>query len=109
MTFGVFRNEHGKAEFAIQVVRDTKNMTWTPEKRFVSNHSTDTTHHRLLTDSMNRPEHSVHEGLEPRPLFYNPVLTMLARAIADQAFRDYSTMEELLAIEPPEDEIYHLR
>jgi len=109
MTFGVFRNEHRKAEFAIQVVRDAKNMTWTPEKRFVSNHSTDSTHHRLLTDSMNRPEHSVHEGLEPRPLFCNPVLTMLARAIADHAFRDYSTMEELLAIEPPENEMYHLR
>lgn len=109
MTFGVFRNEHGKAEFAIQVVRDAKNMTWTPEKRFVSNRSTDSTHHRLLTNSMNRPEHSVHEGLKPRPLFCNPVLTMLARAIADHAFRDYSTMEELLAIEPPEDEMYHLR
>ncbi|KAL2050086.1 hypothetical protein ABVK25_009696 [Lepraria finkii] len=88
MTFGVFRNEHGKAEFAIQVVRDAKNMTWTPEKR---------------------PEHSVHEGLEPRPLFCNPVLTMLARAIADNAFRDYSTMEELFDIEPPEDKMYHLR
>lgn len=109
MTFGVFRNEHGKAEFAIQVVRDEKNVTLTPEQRFVSNHSTDSTHHRLLTDSMNRPENSVHEGLEPRPLFCNPVLTMLARAIADHAFRDYSTMEELLAIEPPEDEMYHLR
>jgi hypothetical protein len=36
MTFGVFRNEHGKAEFAIQVVRDAKNMTLTPEKRFAS-------------------------------------------------------------------------
>ncbi|KAL2041983.1 hypothetical protein N7G274_005171 [Stereocaulon virgatum] len=88
MTFGVFRNERGEAEFAIQVVRDAKNMTLTPEKR---------------------PEHSVHEGLEPRPLFCNPVLTMLARAIADNAFRDYSTMEELLEIEPPENEMYHLR
>ena len=58
---------------------------------------------------MNRPEHSVHEGLEPRLLFYNPVLTMLARAIADYVFRDYSTIEELLEIEPPDDEIYHLR
>jgi len=34
---------------------------------------------------------------------------MLARAIADYVFRDYSTIEELLEIEPPEDEIYHLR
>lgn len=34
---------------------------------------------------------------------------MLARAIADNIFRDYSTIEELLDIEPPEDEIYYLR
>ena len=34
---------------------------------------------------------------------------MLARAIADDAFRDYSTMEELLDIEPPENEMYHLQ
>lgn len=63
----------------------------------------------LTADLMSRPEHSVHEGLEPRPLFCNPVLTMSARAIADNAFRDYSTMEELLEIEPPENEMYHLR
>ena len=34
---------------------------------------------------------------------------MLARAIADYAFRDYSIIEELLAIEPPEDKIYYFR
>jgi len=34
---------------------------------------------------------------------------MLARAIADYVFRDYSNIEELLEIEPPEDEIYYLR
>ena len=33
---------------------------------------------------------------------------MLARAIADKAFRDYR-VEELLDIEPPEDEMYYLR
>ena len=33
MIFGVFRNEHGKAEFAVQVKRDAKNMTNTPDKR----------------------------------------------------------------------------
>lgn len=42
-------------------------------------------------------------------MFCNPVLTMLARAITDHAFRDYSTMDELLEIEPPEDEMYRLR
>ena len=33
ITFGVFCNEHEKAEFAMQVVRDAKGMTFMPEKR----------------------------------------------------------------------------
>ena len=28
--FGVFRNEHGKAEFAMQVVKDARGTTFTP-------------------------------------------------------------------------------
>jgi hypothetical protein len=32
----VFRNEHGKAEFAMQVVKDAKGMTFTPDKRWDS-------------------------------------------------------------------------
>jgi hypothetical protein len=31
---GLFRNEHGKAEFAKQVVKDAKGMTFTPDKRY---------------------------------------------------------------------------
>ncbi len=34
---------------------------------------------------------------------------MLARAITDGAFKDYSTAEELLEIEPPDEEMYHLQ
>ena len=30
----MFRNEHGNAEFAIQLVRDAKGMTHTPDKRY---------------------------------------------------------------------------
>lgn len=33
VTFVVFRNEHGEAEFAMQVVKDAKGMTFTPDKR----------------------------------------------------------------------------
>jgi hypothetical protein len=33
ITFGLFRNKHGKAEFAMQVVKDAKGMTFTPDKR----------------------------------------------------------------------------
>jgi len=58
---------------------------------------------------MNRPEHFVHQGLQPGRLMCTPVLTLLARAIADNAFKDYSTMEELLAIEPSKDEMYCLQ
>ena len=50
----------------------------------------------------------MHEGLEPRPLFFNPVFTMLARAVADNAFKDYGTWEELLELEPLDEEMHHL-
>jgi hypothetical protein len=30
----MFRNKHGNAEFAIQLVRDAKGMTHTPDKRY---------------------------------------------------------------------------
>jgi len=33
IAFGVFRNEQGKAEFAMQVVKDAKGMTFTPGRR----------------------------------------------------------------------------
>jgi hypothetical protein len=35
ISFGVFKNERGKAEFAIQVVKEAKGMTNTPGKRLV--------------------------------------------------------------------------
>jgi hypothetical protein len=33
ITFRLFRNKHGKAEFAMQVVKDAKGMTFIPDKR----------------------------------------------------------------------------
>jgi len=57
---------------------------------------------------MGRPEHSLHEGLEPRPLFWNPILTHLATFTGKGAFRDYKTVDELLDIEPPEEEMLWL-
>lgn len=88
VTFAVFRNEHRNAEFAVQVVRDAKNMTTTPDKR---------------------PEHSLYEGLVPMPLICNSMLPILAMLIAAKAFRDYDTIEELLDIVPPEEEMLHLQ
>ncbi|KAM0800516.1 hypothetical protein BDR22DRAFT_889228 [Usnea florida] len=36
LKFGVFRNEHGNAKFAMQVVKDTKGMTFTPNRVYTS-------------------------------------------------------------------------
>ena len=35
ISFGVFQNEHGVTEFAMQVMKDVKGMTFTPGKRSV--------------------------------------------------------------------------
>src|SRR5438552_3951063 len=45
-----------------------------------------------------------------QPLFANPVLPLLTIALADGAFQDYRTFEEIEAIPPPADRsLYHLR
>ncbi|KAL6240235.1 hypothetical protein RBB50_012872 [Rhinocladiella similis] len=86
--FIVFRNEHGKPEFAAQLTRDAKGMTWTPDKR---------------------PEQAIHEGSEPRPFLLNPILPKLAMCLARGAFRDYKTIDDVFNIPaPPEKEVYQL-
>ena len=55
-----------------------------------------------------RPEHSLHEGLEPRPPFWNPILTHLAMFTSKGASRNYKTVDKLLDIEPPEEEMFRL-
>ena len=43
------------------------------------------------------------------PLFANPVLPLFAIALADRAFQDYATFEEIETILPPADgSLYHL-
>ncbi|KAF2007873.1 hypothetical protein P154DRAFT_568700 [Amniculicola lignicola CBS 123094] len=81
--FAVFRNKCGNIEFAVQLRRDAKCMTFTPDKR---------------------PEHALHEGVETRPLFCNPMLVIVAMCMARNAFRDYKSIDEVLALEPPQDE-----
>ncbi|KAL8936221.1 MAG: hypothetical protein Q9216_005048 [Gyalolechia sp. 2 TL-2023] len=50
----------------------------------------------------------MYEDMEP--LFANPVLPLLAIALADRAFQDDATFEELEAIPPPADgSLHHLR
>jgi Protein of unknown function (DUF3435) len=48
------------------------------------------------------------EGRQPELLCFNPILFALSRLVADRAFRDYSTFEQLLQIEPPEKEAIQL-
>jgi hypothetical protein len=53
---------------------------------------------------------TIHEGLEERPLFCNPILTNLAIFVAKGAFRDSETIEQLLALKPSnEEETFLLR
>jgi len=50
----------------------------------------------------------MYEDMEP--LFANPVLPLLAIALADHAFQDYASFEEIEAIPPPADgSLHHLR
>jgi hypothetical protein len=42
-----------------------------------------------------------------QPLYANPILPFLAVAIADNAFQDYDTVEEIFAIPPPFDGTLH--
>ena len=61
-----------------------------------------------VRSSLLRPKHGMYEDMEP--LFANPVLPLLAIALADQAFQDYGTFEEIKSIPPPEDgSLHHLR
>ncbi|KAH0541585.1 hypothetical protein FGG08_003933 [Glutinoglossum americanum] len=84
--FAIFKNERGEAELAIRAIRDAKGMTNTPHKR---------------------PQHAMYEDMTP--LFANPVLPVLAIALADGVFKDYTTFEEIFAIPPPADgSLHHL-
>ena len=58
----------------------------------------------LLTKSLNdcRPKHPLYERLQPTPpLFANGVLFLLSIILSADAFRDYHTIEEVLAARPP--------
>lgn len=47
----------------------------------------------------------MYEDMEP--LFANPVLPLLTIALADEAFQDYATFDEIKAIPPPLDGSSH--
>ncbi|KAI9773400.1 MAG: hypothetical protein M1840_007615 [Geoglossum simile] len=61
----------------------------------------------MSTTPLKRPMHAIYEKTDT--LLVNPVLFLLAIALADNAFRDYCTLEEILAIEPPtDDNFFHV-
>jgi len=75
------RDEHGK-----KVVQDTRDMTFVPDTMCIFGICLE---HNKVRD---KPKHSLHKCLEPRPLFCNHVLTTLScfmAKIAGRAFIDY--------------------
>lgn len=67
IAFELFQNENREAGFAIHVVKDAKGMTFMPNKRLVI--VLDLLSHHSVKLIIGKPKHSLHEGLEPRPLF----------------------------------------
>lgn len=59
--------------------------------------------------SNKKPEHALYESLGPMPLICNAMFPILAILIAAKTFRDYNTIEDLLALEPSEGEMVHLQ
>ncbi|KAG9242200.1 hypothetical protein BJ878DRAFT_544482 [Calycina marina] len=87
MNFVVIRNEQGEAETAICPIRDAKGMSLTPQ---------------------GRPQHGMYEDMET--LFACVMLPALVIALANDAFQDCHSEEEILAIPPPlAGTVHHLR
>ncbi|KAF1953125.1 hypothetical protein CC80DRAFT_551828 [Byssothecium circinans] len=79
--FICFWNKYGKPEFAVQRTKDAKNFSRVAQSK--------------------KPKNSIAEGCEEAPLLTNSLLFTLARLLSKGAFRDYSTIEDLLHIVPP--------
>lgn len=80
--FIYFMNEDNTPELAIRLPTDAKNMSRVPYSK--------------------RPKNSLAEGRKPDILCFNPLLPFLTNLLYIFAFRDYSTIEELPDIIPPE-------
>ncbi|KAI9761799.1 MAG: hypothetical protein M1840_001679, partial [Geoglossum simile] len=86
-TFAVHRRKDGTLEIVIELFRQHAKGT-------------------AGKDHM-KPKHLISERADL--LHCNPVLYFMAIALADEAFKDYSTFEEILRIEPPADQdIWHV-
>ncbi|PGH27130.1 hypothetical protein AJ80_01086 [Polytolypa hystricis UAMH7299] len=88
LTFLVIHNGKGQSEIIVRPKRDAKNMS----KRKTSSD----------------PRHPMQEDIETLPLYLNPVLEPLAIYLARGLFRDFKTVDEILALEPPPGEEYEI-
>ncbi|KAH8655514.1 hypothetical protein BX600DRAFT_525660 [Xylariales sp. PMI_506] len=62
-----------------------------------------------MQNTPKKPKHPIYERMDPNPpLFANGMLFLLAIFIANNAFKDYKTVSELLAVRPPSTEKYRI-
>ncbi|OJD24222.1 hypothetical protein ACJ73_04422 [Blastomyces percursus] len=87
MTFLVIHNHKGRPEIIIRPKRDAKNMSKKEKKH---------------------PRHPMQEDIESLPMYLNPVLEPLAICLARGIFRDFKTVDDIFALEPPPGEDYEL-
>lgn len=87
-------NKFRNPESALQLTRDAKGLTGSPDRRLVF------LLFILLRLISDRPQHALYEGGIPYLLGFNPVLPLLARLSAYSAFRDYCDIDYILRVVP---------
>ncbi|KAK8071921.1 hypothetical protein PG996_005269 [Apiospora saccharicola] len=69
-------------------------------------------HTKGMQDTPKKPEHPLAEKIEgedgPPPLFAQPILHWLANFLSAQAFRDFKTVDQILALTPRPGESYRI-
>ncbi|KAK8038354.1 hypothetical protein PG994_015121 [Apiospora phragmitis] len=69
-------------------------------------------HTKGMQDTPKKPEHPLAERIEgedgPPPLFAQPILHWLANFLSTQAFRDFRTVDQILALTPRPGESYRI-
>ena len=102
MIFDVLHNERGRPEFVINLERNAKGMTDTPDER-----SAEAICQSFISPSNHAVDRSTiyMRGSKPRPLLCNPILVKLTICLANNVFRDYKTIDEVLTLEPPDGEM----
>ena len=58
------------------------------------------------SNAPHRPTHILYEFLPDQPLLVNPILFILSICIAAGAFKNYTTVEDVLGVKPPQNQRY---